>query len=48
LHISRIYNKKDVPEESRFAYKDIEEVINNELDLVTPIKKLSTIGVVKG
>lgn len=42
------HNKKDVPEESRFAYKDIEEVINNELDLVTPIKKLSTIGVVKG
>lgn len=42
------HNKKDVAEESRFAYKDIEEVINNELDLVTPVKKLHTIGVVKG
>jgi tRNA-splicing ligase RtcB (3'-phosphate/5'-hydroxy nucleic acid ligase) len=41
-------NKADVPEESRFAYKDIDEVMANQKDLVTPIKKLKTIGVVKG
>ena len=41
-------NKKDVAEESRFAYKNIDEVIENQLDLITPIKKLKTIGVVKG
>lgn len=41
-------NKKDVPEESRFTYKNIENVISNEADLITPIKKLKTIGVVKG
>ncbi|MDP4142906.1 MAG: RtcB family protein [Bacillota bacterium] len=41
-------NKADVAEESRFAYKDIDEVMANQIDLVTPIKKLKTIGVVKG
>jgi tRNA-splicing ligase RtcB (3'-phosphate/5'-hydroxy nucleic acid ligase) len=41
-------NKADVPEESRFAYKDIDEVMANQKDLVTPIKRLKTIGVVKG
>lgn len=41
-------SKKDIAEESRFAYKDIDVVIQNELDLITPIKKLKTIGVVKG
>lgn len=41
-------NKQDVAEECRFAYKDIDTVINNQLDLITPIKKLKTIGVVKG
>ncbi len=41
-------SKKDVAEESRFAYKNIDEVIANQLDLITPIKKLKTIGVVKG
>ncbi|GMQ63678.1 RtcB family protein [Vallitalea maricola] len=41
-------SKKDIPEESKFAYKDIDTVINNELDLIEPIKKLKTIGVVKG
>lgn len=41
-------SKKDVSEECRFSCKDIEEVISYELDLVTPIKKLSTLGVVKG
>lgn len=40
--------KSDVAEESRFAYKDIEEVMANQCDLVTPILKLKTIGVVKG
>lgn len=41
-------SKKDVAEECRFSYKNIDEVIENERDLVTPIKKLSTLGVVKG
>ena len=41
-------NKKDVAEECRFAYKNIDEVIENQLDLITPIKKLKTIGVIKG
>lgn len=41
-------NKKDVAEECRFAYKNIDEVIENQLDLITPIKKLRTIGVIKG
>ena len=40
--------KSDVAEESRFAYKDIDEVMANQFDLVTPISKLKTIGVVKG
>ncbi len=42
------HNKKDVAEESRFAYKDIDEVMENQLDLVKQVKKLKTIGVVKG
>lgn len=42
------HNKKDVAEESRFAYKDIDEVMSNQADLVEPIKRLKTIGVVKG
>ena len=41
-------NKKDVAEECRFAYKEIEKVIENQVDLITPIKKLKTIGVIKG
>lgn len=41
-------SKKDIAEESRFAYKDIDVVIKNELDLIEPIKKMKTIGVVKG
>lgn len=41
-------NKSDVAEESRYAYKDIDVVIANQLDLITPLKKLRTIGVVKG
>ena len=42
------HNKKDVAEESRFAYKNIDEVMNSQKDLVKPVKKLKTIGVVKG
>jgi len=42
------HSKKDVPEESRFAYKDIDEVMGNQTDLVKPVKRLKTIGVVKG
>ncbi len=41
-------NKKDVAEESRFAYKDIDRVMENQKDLVVPVRRLSTIGVVKG
>ena len=42
------HNKNDVAEESRFAYKNIDTVMNNQSDLVTPVKKLFTVGVVKG
>lgn len=41
-------NKKDVAEECRFAYKDIDTVMENQKDLTLPIKKLFTVGVVKG
>lgn len=41
-------NKQDVAEESRFAYKDIDQVMENQQDLVTPIRRLRTVGVVKG
>lgn len=40
--------KNDVAEESRFAYKNIEDVMANQTDLVIPIKKLKTVGVIKG
>ena len=40
--------KADVAEESRFAYKNIKEVMDNQQDLVVPVKRLKTIGVVKG
>jgi len=39
---------KDVAEESRFAYKDIDQVLADEVDLVQPLKRLKTLGVVKG
>lgn len=42
------HSKKDVAEEYRLSYKDIDEVLENEKDLVEPIKKLQTLGVVKG
>ena len=41
-------NKKDMAEESRFAYKDIDRVMENQKDLVEPVRRLRTIGVVKG
>lgn len=40
--------KNDVAEECRFAYKDIDVVMENQKDLVKPVKKLKTVGVVKG
>ena len=40
--------KNDVAEECRFAYKDIDGVMSQQLDLVTPVRKLKTVGVVKG
>ncbi len=40
--------KKDVAEECRFAYKDIDFVMENQKELVTPIRKLKTVGVLKG
>ncbi len=42
------HKKSDVAEESRFAYKDIDEVMENQKDLVIPVKRLKTVGVVKG
>lgn len=42
------YNKADVAEESRFAYKDIDEVMANQKNLVKPITRLKTVGVIKG
>ena len=42
------HNKNDVAEESRFAYKNIDEVMAHQTDLVKPLKRLKTIGVVKG
>lgn len=41
-------NKSDVAEESRFAYKDIDMVMDSQKDLVVPVKRLKTVGVVKG
>lgn len=40
--------KNDVAEECRFAYKDIDRVMEQQNDLVKPLKKLRTVGVVKG
>ncbi len=39
--------KNDVAEECRFAYKDIDEVMAQQTDLVMPVRKLKTLGVVK-
>ncbi len=40
--------KNDVAEECRFAYKNIDQVMAQQLDMVTPVRKLRTVGVVKG
>lgn len=40
--------KSDVAEECRFAYKNIETVMENQSDLVEIVKRLKTVGVVKG
>lgn len=41
-------NKTDVAEESRFAYKDIQTVMENQADLVEIVSQLKTVAVVKG
>jgi tRNA-splicing ligase RtcB len=41
-------NLDDVAEECRYAYKDIDEVLENEKELAIPVKKLRTIAVIKG
>ncbi len=40
--------KNDVAEECRFAYKDIDLVMAQQQDMVTSVRKLRTVGVVKG
>ncbi|MCR5214002.1 MAG: RtcB family protein [Eubacterium sp.] len=40
--------KNDVAEECRFAYKNIDEVMEQQSDLVRPIRRMKTIGVLKG
>lgn len=40
--------KDDIAEECAQAYKDIDEVMENQKDLVRPLVKLTPIGVVKG
>lgn len=40
--------KKDVAEECASAYKDIDKVMEDQKDLVSPLVKLKPIGVVKG
>lgn len=42
------HKRNDVAEECRFAYKDIDVVMENQKDLVKAVKKLKTVGVVKG
>lgn len=39
---------RDVAEEYRKAYKDIDFVMEQQLDLIRPIKRLKTIAVIKG
>ena len=42
------HNPADVAEEARFAYKDINQVMAQQTDLVEPVRRLFTVGVVKG
>ena len=39
-----MYNLSEAPQ----AYKDIDAVIEAELDLITPVVKLRPLGVIKG
>ncbi|NMA94605.1 MAG: RtcB family protein, partial [Clostridiales bacterium] len=39
---------RDVAEEYRKAYKDIESVMEDQKDLAEPIKRLKTVAVIKG
>ena len=41
-------NKSDVAEECRAAYKDIEDVMAHQADLVSADVRLTPLGVVKG
>ena len=41
-------NKDDIGEECKHAYKDIDFVIEQQKHIIEPIKKLKTIGVIKG
>ncbi len=41
-------DRQDVAEESRFAYKDIDEVMKNQSDCVKPVRRLKTAAVIKG
>ena len=40
--------KHDLSEEAPAAYKDIEDVMRHQRDLVEPVIRLTPIGVVKG
>lgn len=42
------HNHADVAEEARFAYKDIDQVMAEQSALTEPVKRLFTVGVVKG
>ena len=42
------HSKNDVAEEYRLAYKDIDQVMAQQSDLVEPVKRMFTVGVVKG
>lgn len=42
------HNKADVAEECRFAYKDVQKVMEDQADLVEIVSQLKTVGVVKG
>ena len=41
-------NRREVPEEYRMAYKNIDEVMQNSLELVRPVLRLKTLVVIKG
>jgi tRNA-splicing ligase RtcB len=41
-------NKGKIADEYRWAYKDIDQVLGNERDLVRPVMKLKTVAVIKG